>query len=222
MIDFKTIDGVTIIGDWYLPPDSKRAVLLLHMMPATRVSFAPLARELNAAGVATLAIDLRGHGGSVVLREPQGDIKLDYKKFTDTQHQASKLDVDAAMNFLKGKGFTEDQTSFVGASIGANLAIDALYRYSSTRRAVLLSPGLDYRGVKTDSAMKGIAPSQKVWLVAAKEDTYSAESVEALHALNPSASKLTIFDGPEHGTNLFQTQKSLIPDIVKFLTLYIL
>lgn len=214
MIDFKTIDGVTIRGDWSLPPDSKRAVLLLHMMPATRVSFLPLVSELNAAGFGTLAIDLRGHGQST----EQNGKKLDYKKFTDAQHQASKLDVDAAMNFLKGKGFIEDQTSFVGASIGANLAIDALYRYSSTCRAILLSPGLNYHEVKTEGPMKGITPSQKVWLVAAKEDPYSAESVEALHTLNPSASKLTIFDGPEHGTNLFQTQKSLILAIVKFLS----
>lgn len=213
-VTFQTADSVSIAGNWSAPANAKNAVLLLHMMPATRVSFSPLTAELNTAGFATLAIDLRGHGEST----EQNGKKLDYKNFTDTDHHASKLDVDAAMNFLKGKGFAEGHISFVGASIGANLSLDALYRYSDTRKAVLLSPGLDYRGVKTDAVMKGMNQNQKVWLIAAKEDTYSADSVKTLYTFNASTAKLTVFDGPEHGTNLFQTQKNLIADIVKFLS----
>jgi dienelactone hydrolase len=39
--------------------------VLAHQYPATRDSYAPLAADLHAAGVATLAFDLRGHGDSI-------------------------------------------------------------------------------------------------------------------------------------------------------------
>ena len=39
--------------------------MLAHQYPATRDSFAPLVRDLLAAGIATLAFDQRGHGASI-------------------------------------------------------------------------------------------------------------------------------------------------------------
>lgn len=212
-VTFKTPDFVTIVGDWNLPQDAEKAVLLLHMMPATRQSFEPLTKELNKAGFATLAIDLRGHGESTDLNGK----KLDYKLFKETDHQASRLDVDASINFLKIKGFAEENIGFVGASIGANLALDALYRYKYTQKAVLLSPGLDYRGVKTESAMKGLNPSQKVWLVAAQGDEYSADSSRELQQTRKEGTKITIFKSEDHGTDLFQSEPTLVSDMVKFL-----
>lgn len=216
-ITFETSDRVTIVGDWSAPANAKHAALLLHMMPATRVSWLPLSRALNEAGFATLAIDLRGHGESVTLRQAQGDKKLDYQKFSDAEHQASRLDADAAMNFLKSKGFREENISFVGASIGANLSLDALCRYKGATRAVLLSPGLDYRGVKTEALMKGLSAHQRVWIVAAEGDAYSAESSAALQKLQKETSTVTIFRGSAHGTNLFEPEPTLIPQMVQLL-----
>lgn len=215
---FQTTDGVIIVGDFVQTNGSKRAVLLLHMMPETRSSWAPFSTELNKAGFATLAIDLRGHGESVEMQKVGGaKLKLDYKKFSDAEHQASRLDVDAAMNFLKSKGFLEENIMLAGASIGANLSVDAMYRYGKISKGVLLSPGLDYRGVKTESAMKQLSVNQKVWIIAALGDEYSAQSTNTLAALKPDISKATIFKGSDHGTDLFKSQKTLIADIVKFL-----
>lgn len=216
-IIFETSDRVTIACDWSAPAGATYAVLLLHMMPATRVSWLPLSRALNEAEFATLAIDLRGHGESVTLRQAQGDKKLDYQKFSDSEHQASRLDVDAAVNFLKSKGFTEENISFAGASIGANLALDALYRYKGATRTVLLSPGLDYRGVKTEAPMKGLGDYQKVWIVAAEGDTYSTESSIALQKIQKETAAVTIFKGSAHGTNLFEPEPTLIQQVVQFL-----
>lgn len=212
-ITFKTTDGVIIVSDWTTLSNAKKAVLLLHMMPQTRGSWAPLSKALNTAGFATLAIDLRGHGESTA----QNGKKLDYKKFTDKDHQLSRLDVDAALNFLKGKGFNEDSIGLAGASIGSNLALDAMYRYSGITRGVILSPGLDYRGVLTKPAINGLSPNQKAWLIAADEDEFSAESCKRLHDIRKDSSTLTIFDGIEHGTDLFASEPDLVSDIVKFL-----
>lgn len=208
----QTSDQITPVGDWSAPKDVKKAVLLLHMMPATRHSWEPLVKALNKAGFATLAIDLRGHG------ESTQNGQLDYQKFSDAQHQASRLDVDAAMNFIKSKGFTEENIAFVGASIGANLSLDALRRYSNVPLAVLLSPGLNYRGVTTEPAMKELEPTQKIWLMAAESDTQSAEAIVTLQQMKPQTATLTMYGGANHGTNLFGSEAMLIPDIVKFLS----
>lgn len=212
-ITFQTSDGVTIVGDWAKPDNAKKAALLLHMMPASRQSFEPLSKELNKIGIATLAIDLRGHGESV----EQSGKQLDYKNFSDSDHQASRLDVDGALNFLKSKGFNENAIAAIGASIGANLALDAMQRYSGIARGVLLSPGFDYRGVKTTPAMKGLLPTQKVWIFAAEGDAYSADSSVKLQQMQKETATVTIFGNGAHGTNLFKQEKNLIPNIIKFL-----
>lgn len=217
-MELQTTDGVIIVGDFINPAGAKKTVLLLHMMPAVRDSWEPLSAELNNAGFATLAIDLRGHGESTEMQKVGGEkLKLDYKNFTDKDHQASRLDVDAAMNFLKSKGFSEENISLLGASIGANLTLDAMYRYHKIARGVLLSPGLDYRGVLTESAIKQLGANQKVWIIAAQADEYSADSTKTLAELRPDISKSTIFNGSDHGTDLFESQKMLVNDIVKFI-----
>ncbi|MEK7524220.1 MAG: alpha/beta fold hydrolase [Patescibacteria group bacterium] len=212
LITLQTSDQITLTGDWSVPKDAKKAVLLLHMMPAVRQSWEPLVKALNKAGFATMTIDLRGHG------ESTQNGQLDYQKFSDSQHQASRLDVDAAMNFIKSKGFTEENISFVGASIGANLSLDALRRYSNVPHAVVLSPGLNYRGITTEPVMKELEPTQKTWLVAAESDTPSAEAIIILQQMKPQTATLTMYGGANHGTNLFQSEPLLISDIVKFLS----
>lgn len=217
-VKFQTTDGVIIVGDFVNPSSAKKAVLLLHMMPAERGSWQPLSSELNKAGFSTLAIDLRGHGQSTEMQKVGGTKqKLDFKNFSDAEHQASRLDSDAAMNFLKSKGFLEENILVAGASIGANLALDVMYRYHKIGRGVLLSPGLDYRGVLTESAIKQLSATQKIWIIAAEGDEYSADSTKTLASLRPDISKSTIFPGSDHGTNLFNSQKTLIQEIVKFL-----
>lgn len=215
IVTVQTADDVFIKGDWKAPVRAARAVLLLHMMPATRKSFAGFAAFLNKAGFATLAIDLRGHGESTA----QGSKFLDYRNFTDHEHQASRLDVDAAVSYFKKQGFEESGISFVGASIGANLSLDALHRYASSTHAVVLSPGLDYRGVRTDMAIQQLNAQQKILIYAAVGDTYSAESSKKLQELNPKQSTLSLLTGSEHGTNIFAAQESkLFNEILEFLS----
>ncbi len=208
-----------------MPQDAHRAVLLLHMMPAARDSFFSLTQDLNKQGMATLAIDLRGHGesvrqlsGSSLNREAMDyGIALDYKTFDDLGHQKSRLDVDAAVNFIKKNGFTEKQIYVVGASIGANLALDTLDRYVELRKAVLLSPGLDYRGIKADHSLKGLEPGQSVWIVTSKLDEYATESSQKLFQQDMTKVKLTVVDGSDHGTNMFISHGELQEQIAGYL-----
>jgi len=217
-ISLTTVDNVSIVGSWSLPEGAKRAVLLLHMMPATRESWDGLAAALNEAGMATLALDLRGHGASTTKILASGEKELlDYRDFPDERHQKSRLDIDAALNFLKSHGFDEEHISLAGASIGANLALDAMQRYCCLPRGVLLSPGLDYRGVTVLHALKGLRNDQKIWSIAARGDSYSAQTTEELQKADHGRVTITIFEGSEHGTSLFAPHPELMEQIVDYL-----
>ncbi len=74
-------DGLVLRGELRYPartPDRPFPLAVLaHQWPATRASWGPLVDDLLAAGVATLAFDLRGHGsstegpgGAVVIQTP--------------------------------------------------------------------------------------------------------------------------------------------------------
>jgi dipeptidyl aminopeptidase/acylaminoacyl peptidase len=61
-------DGLILKGTLTYPTGRRGERLplavLAHQYPATRDTFAPLVRDLLAAGVDTLAVDQRGHGGT--------------------------------------------------------------------------------------------------------------------------------------------------------------
>lgn len=56
-------DGVTVVGDFW-PAESSCVVLLLHGGGQTRHSWKRAGQNLSAAGIATVAVDARGHGDS--------------------------------------------------------------------------------------------------------------------------------------------------------------
>jgi len=72
-------DGLVLKGTLTYPAgrpgDRFPLAVLAHQYPATRDSFAPLVRDLLAAGIATLAFDERGHGASIV--GPHGPVVVD-------------------------------------------------------------------------------------------------------------------------------------------------
>lgn len=213
-IILKTKDGVEIIGDYYSAGKADApALVLLHMMPADRNSYKTFAQKAKEAGFQSLAIDLRGHGESV--NSEKG--KLDYKKFGDKEHQESVLDVEAAVEFFREKGVAAKKIYFVGASIGANLALWRLAGHPEFKKAVLLSPGLDYRGIETAPFAEKLKEEQAVFLVAAEGDFYSAESVRKLFDIAKSKKEIKIYSGSEHGTDLFKKNPELMEDIIRFL-----
>jgi alpha-beta hydrolase superfamily lysophospholipase len=194
-VTFTTPDGVMIVGDYWESP-SERAVLLLHMMKADRSSWKPIEEDLWRLGYKVLAIDLRGHGEST----RQGAKTLDYKKFSDAEHQESIRDVEAAVDFLKSKG--AKSFAIVGASIGANLALTYGMGDSSVKTVILLSASLDYYGIRTEDAAAEF--NKPMLIVASEEDTYSAESSQTLSKAAPKA-ELKILHNVGHGTQMFSS-----------------
>lgn len=173
-INFKTIDDVTIAGDWVAAPTTIGAVILLHTMRTNRKTWADFQTKLAKRGVASLAIDLRGHGESL---QGPGGANLDFKAFSKEEHQTSFYDALGAFDWLKRRGFEPARIAFCGASIGANLSVQMLLEEPRLAGAALLSPGGDYQGTDAVADAGNILPGQALWIAASEGD--DRESFEA-------------------------------------------
>ncbi len=212
-VTLKTTDGETLAGRYYGVTSARGGVVLLHMMPATKESWSGIAERLQQLGYAGLAIDLRGHGDSS--GGPRG-----YQHFGDAEHQKSILDVDAAAKFLFSKGIIESQLTLVGGSIGANLALKYLADHHEIKAAVLLSAGLNYRGLETPPAARGLVAGQRVFLASARDDGGNANENEELATEIPEGveKQVEIYDRAGHGTDMLDAQPKLAEHIIDFIT----
>ncbi len=212
-IELKTIDGELIAGLYYSVQNARGGVAFLHMMPATKESWDGLAARLQQLGYVGLAVDLRGHGESS--GGPRG-----YQHFGDAEHQKSILDVDAAVKFLFSKGIVEHQLVLMGASIGANLALKYLADHHEIKTAILLSAGLNYRGIETPLAAKALVVGQRVLLTSARDDGANASENEELATEIPEGveKEIQIYDRAGHGTDMLIAQPGLADRVIDFIT----
>lgn len=210
-IALKTADGKKIAGDFFDTASPKGLVVYLHMMPAAKESYLKLAEKLQNDGYAGLAIDFRGHGASE--GGPEG-----YLKFSDQEHQRKINDVSAAAEFIFGK-YPGLPLALVGASIGANLALQSGVQDERINKIVLLSPGLNYRGIGVKNFITKLSELKNIFMAASRDDNYAAECVEELYGLIPEGVKKqkAIFDDAGHGTAMFERHPELEENIINFI-----
>lgn len=212
-VRFKTEDGIEIVGN-YFPAEKNDApaVIFLHMMPETKESWNEFAKKINQNGFQCLAIDLRGHG------ESQGG-PAGSKNFSDEEHIATINDVVGAVEFFVDKGIPIEKISLAGASIGANLAIVFQSENLKIKASVALSPGLNYRGVETEHAIKNLKEGQAIFLVAGgASDEYSTETVIKLFdQIKCTNKEKMIFDDSGHGTEILNSNSGLEEEIINWL-----
>jgi pimeloyl-ACP methyl ester carboxylesterase len=201
-VQFAAPDGLVIASTLY-PAPSRPAptVLLLHMAGSNRSAWNPLAQQLQATGFNVVAIDLRGHGdtgGTVDWPKAQQDIGA----------------VLTRLNTLPG--VDRQRISIVGANIGANLALNACAVTPNCKAAVLLSPALDYQGIKTAEAMARYG-KRPILIVANRNDSPSSTDSTTLDKLAQGDHKLQLYDGSAHGTALLSAHADLLVLTVEWL-----
>lgn len=211
-ITINTIDRVQVRGDYHKGLSSK-GILLLHMMPADRKSWTAFSEKLVRNEYHVLAIDLRGHGDSI--EGPSG--QLDYHTFSNEEHASSIHDVEAGIGFLVAMGATS--LALAGASIGANLALwYAAEHPDNIKSIVLLSPGLDYKGIATEPLIIKTEPDINIMLVSGGDtDAYSRETIKKLSKLINLQTPVRIFEDAGHGTRIFERHPELMEEIIQWL-----
>jgi alpha-beta hydrolase superfamily lysophospholipase len=193
-VHFKTPDGWTISAAYQPPKKGRPVAILVHGVAAGKSEWLPLTAELHKRGIGTLALDLRGHGES--LSGPAG--KTDFTSFEATaEWPKAQQDIEAAAAFLKKRGIPPARLGYIGASIGANLVSRA---QPTPRWLALLSPGVDYRGVR---------PAQvPVFVAASPRDAYPYQTAADYAKQFPTTTFLTATQG--HGAQMLSD-----PDFLK-------
>ena len=194
-ITVRTDDGVTLAGTYF---ESSRhpapGIVLLHMMTRNHDDWAAAGSRLADAGYAVLAIDFRNGG--------------------EADAASLALDVKAAKAFLRERPeVIPNAFGVAGASIGANMAVIDAADDPAVQSIALLSPGLDYRGLRTEPPMKKFG-ARAALLVSSTKDPYAWRSVKTLATIGSGAREVRLSDVLAHGTVLLQRDPDLIAALV--------
>jgi alpha-beta hydrolase superfamily lysophospholipase len=202
-IVLRAADGATLSASLH---ESGRAgspgVVLVHMFRRTHADWNGVAEALQQAGMTVISIDLRGHGDSAGHYDPADLAPL-------------VQDVEAAVGLLQARtDVSRGRVGIAGASLGASLAVLAAAADPSIRSIALLSPSLEYRGLKCEAALKKFAPRPAL-LVAASNDPYALRSVRQLTSAGPANEALTL-EGAGHGTAMLARDPDLAARVVEW------
>ncbi|HSL24288.1 MAG TPA: alpha/beta fold hydrolase [Vicinamibacterales bacterium] len=205
-VSFRAADGALISATFFEP--SRRpapAVILLHMLTRNRRDWEPVAGRLAADGIAALAIDFRGHGESPPSADDSGVLTPLIKDVAAArQYLASRPDVQA------------DRIGLAGASLGANVAVTYAAGDPAVRSLALLSPTMDYRGIRIDQHVRKYSP-RPMLLVASREDAYALRTLRDLVKADKNGSREQIvLDEAGHGTRMLSRAGDLVRMLVEW------
>lgn len=198
-VSFRTEDGLLLAATWYEPANRPApAVVLVHMLDRSRRDWDVAASRLAAAGIGALTLDLRGHGESQYVPRPSSPAELG----------GLVADITAARRYLGGRtDVLPGRIGIAGASIGASLAVLAAADSASIASLALLSPALDYRGLRIEAVARKVA--RPMLLVASDEDGYASRSVRDLQKAGGGPREVLSLTEAGHGTVMLDRDPSL-------------
>lgn len=204
-ITFEAADGLEIQATYATPGGEAPfpGILLLHMLGSNRKVWldSGLVDALRLQGYAVLAVDMRGHGetgGEIDWTLARQDLAAIYDQFADFE----------AVN--------GEKTAVIGGSIGGNMALALTVDRAEIDTAVLLSPGLDYRGVTTGDLAEQYG-SRPLYIAVSQEDGYAASSSQSLVELAENGT-LELYNGIGHGTTMLANEPALTDLILSWLS----
>jgi dienelactone hydrolase len=202
----RTEDGVTIAATWYAPSSRPApAVILVHMLNRSHREWDGVARRLASEGIGALALDLRGHGesgGAPTIANGEAD------------YSSMVLDIKAARRMLAQRTDVQPgRVGIVGASLGANLAALAAAADASIATVALLSPSLDYRGLRIEAAVRTIG-ARPVLLVVSDDDPYAVRSARELQEAGEGLREILTVQQAGHGTAMLARAPDLLRALV--------
>ncbi len=200
-----TNDNKQIAYSFFEKPDSSFGIVLVHMLDRNRSDWNSFARTLQSAGYSVISIDMRGHGNSTP--------NWRWRAFSEPEFKSITNDVKAAKDFLWSKNI--NNVILIGASIGANSVLNYGVFDKSVKAIILLSPGLDYRGVRV---LNGADENLKPLLVIASEDDLYAltSSQQIIKASISETEDEKYYKNAGHGTDMFSKERVDL-DIINWL-----
>lgn len=199
---------------------SYSTVVLLHSLGYSSEDWGNLITDLNNAGYAVLAVDLRGHGKSIY------DVNLKKKPwiyFTAKTYQKLPNDVISILNETKKqvKLVSLDNMAIIGADIGANTAILAADQLKKKPKTlVLISPTTSFKGLYTPIAMADMGYIPVLAMVSEK-DKYCMQEEIKLAKFSQGGFYAQNYPKGGMGMLMLKVNPSMSQDIVKWIIKYL-
>lgn len=203
-LKLKATDGSNVHAVATLQRNSKKGVILAHMMGRDSSDWAFLSKKLHQTQFSTIAVDLRGHGKSA---RAGADLAPE-------DYPAMIADLEAGVNWLRSKGV--DEVSCVGASIGANLCAQLGAKDPQIVNLVLLSPGLNYKGVTSGDALQSYG-DRPVLIVAAEDDRFAPRAAGVLEEAAKGQVHYELLPEGGHGTKMLTRASTLENTVMSWL-----
>ena len=192
-------DRYVLVGELFtLSPEEGPAILAVHAYGGSRNDWRPLLPSLAKAGMTrVLAIDMRGHGDSIIRNSADSTIidSVHLSEFGLEDYLDMVNDVVIAFGYLKASEAAEGVThGIIGAYDGSDHAVKAAAQRKDVGFLALLSPTLIYRGVAINKAIQEL-PDIPVLIAASSGDEDYSEAAKWLfeHCSSPRK-ELQLYD----------------------------
>lgn len=204
-----TEDGFEIQGSFFDPDtDPKgKGVVFFHMLRKDRRVWNKMGVKMAKRGFPAVSVDLRGHG------ESEGS----WQGFGEDDFRKMEYDARAAKSFLHDN-HGELRVAYVGASIGANLALYDSCKNGGVDACVLLSPGLEFHGIKVEDIAEEF--ESPYFMIASEDDYYAYDSCQKLDEdfCTPNDKRRFMqLEEAGHGTNIFEADPEIQEKIIEWL-----
>jgi len=211
IIEEKIVAGnYILVGDYVVAKNRKPTLVLLHGLASVRGEWGALTKILEKDGFGYFSFDLRGHGQSNKTTSGK-QVTLDEFKKVGYGSEWSKMvnDLDTVIKFLVNeKKVKEENIILCGASLGANICLIYASKNPRIKKLILLSPGWEYVGLKTENSAKTVALNRpRLLFGASPRDAYVYSSTRQLmHILKSSGSEVIFLEGKnaQHGVQMFE------------------
>jgi len=223
-ISIKSKDGYTLKGWINLPSKQKTKyplAVIAHQFGSDHNKWISFAKELRKMGFATLNIDLRGHGKSILKNNKEvkivkfhnlSDLKSSFKKsakkvgFNNLVDDISRWIEYISDNY---KVIDSEDISFFGASLSGATLIGTMFDYEP-KLAVLFSPG-SVSEVGGDGEISEI--SSPIMFVSSVKDFAFSRTIKYTKEANLPTT--LILPGSGHGEALLKNSEKYVKDFIK-------
>lgn len=203
--------GWRLVGDLRLPASDQPspAVLLLNKATGDRRAYTTLASDLADRGVATLRLDLRGHGESINLgRFVPGDTTR-----SEEIIWKAEADVIAASRYLKKHPRIDaNRIGVVGASYSGEEMAEAGQIAGYARAYAALSPGSF-----SEKSIAAVDASGVPWLFVVSKNERFLHEIAAAILENSRTAEILFVPGEQHATDLLDDRPDLAERVAVWL-----
>jgi dienelactone hydrolase len=195
--DGRTLSGVLNEADQRPAP----AVVLVPMLGRPKDDWQAVGQRLAEAHITSLAIDLPG---TTLPEDPK-----ELARWSE--------DIRAAVAFLASRpgDVRPGSIGVAGASLGGSLAAIEAAGDPAVRAIALISPSLDYRGVRIEAPMRAF-DGRPALLIASAHDPYAARSTRELAQGSPGPREIRWSEVAAHGTMLLSRDPDLVRSLVEW------